>query len=145
MIELVPDKDSYEPGETATMMVKTPISGDALVTVERERVLRSFVVPLTGNAPSVQVPIAETDGPNIFVSVMLLRGADESPRKMKAPEYRIGYANLKVARPKEKLTVQVKPAAPSSRPGEKIQLEAEVRDWSGKAGRRRGADLIRGR
>jgi len=131
-IELVADKDSYDPGETATLLVKTPIAGDALVSVERERVLRSFVVSLTGNAPSVQVPIAENDGPNVFVSVMLLRGANDSPRKVKTPEYRIGYANLKVARPREKLNVQVKPAAPASRPGEKVQLEAEVRDWNGK-------------
>ena len=131
-IELVADKDSYEPGQIATLFVKTPIAGDALVTVERAQVLRSFIVPLTGNAPSVQVPIVETDSPNVFVSVMLLRGAEESPRKVKTPEYRIGYCNLKVALQKEKLTVQVKPAAPSSRPGERVQIDVEVRDWSGK-------------
>ncbi|HEX8281541.1 MAG TPA: MG2 domain-containing protein, partial [Chthoniobacterales bacterium] len=132
VIELITDKESYEPGQTATLLVKTPIAGDALVTVERDRVLRSFVVPLTGNAPSVQVPIEETDGPNVYVSVMVLRGAAESPRKVKTPEYRIGYANLKVARPKEKLAIRVSPAAPIRRPGENVQLEAEVRDWSGK-------------
>ena len=51
IVDLVTDKDSYEPGQTATILVKTPISGDALVSVERDRVLRSFIVPLTGNAP----------------------------------------------------------------------------------------------
>ncbi|HMJ05695.1 MAG TPA: alpha-2-macroglobulin family protein, partial [Chthoniobacterales bacterium] len=132
VIDLVADKDSYEPGETATLLVKTPIAGDALVTVERDRVMRSFIVPLTGNAPSVNVPLEENDGPNVFVSVMLLRGANESPRKIKTPEYRIGYANLKVARPKDKLTVAVKPVHPSARPGETVQLEAEVKDASGK-------------
>ena len=131
-VELVSDKDEYEPGQTATIFVKTPIAGDALVTVERDRVLRSFVVPLTGNAPTVKVPILETDSPNVFVSVMLLRGADDSPRKVKTPEYRIGYCNLEVALQKEKLAVSVKPAAQSSRPGEKVQVDAEVRDWSGK-------------
>ncbi len=141
-IEIVSDKDSYEPGQTATIFVKTPIAGDALVTVERDHVLRSFIVPLTGNAPSVQVPILETDSPNVFVSVMLLRGANESPRKVKTPEYRIGYCNLKVALQKEKLTVQVTPAAPSSRPGEKVQVDAEVRDWSGKPATRCRADAV---
>ena len=43
-IDLVTDKESYEPGQTATILVKTPIAGDALVTVERDRVLRSFVI-----------------------------------------------------------------------------------------------------
>ena len=131
-IDLVTDKDSYGPGDTATIMVKTPIAGDALVTVERDRVLRSFVTHLTGNAPSVQVPLTEADAPNIFVSVMLLRGANESPRKIKAPEYRIGYCEIKVAHPGDKLAVTVKPLNAVSKPGEKIALEAEVHDVNGK-------------
>lgn len=131
VIDLIADKDSYEAGQTATLLVKTPIAGDALVTVERDHVLRSFIAPLTGNAPSVQVPITATDGPNVFVSVMILRGANDSPRKVKAPEYRVGYANLKVARPQEKLSVQVRPAKGSSMPGETAQVDAEVRDFAG--------------
>jgi uncharacterized protein YfaS (alpha-2-macroglobulin family) len=131
-IDLVTDKESYEPGQTATILVKTPIAGDALVTVERDRVLRSFVTRLSGNAPSIQVPVAETDAPNVFVSVMLLRGANDSPRKIKAPEYRIGYCELRVARPGDKLTVQVRPLSATAKPGDKIALEAEVRDAKSK-------------
>ncbi len=131
-IDLVTDKESYEPGQTATVLVKTPIAGDALVTVERDRVLRSFVTRLSGNAPSIQVPVAETDAPNVFVSVMLLRGADNSPRKIKTPEYRIGYCELRVARPGDKLTVQVKPLSAVSKPGDKVELDASVRDAKGK-------------
>jgi uncharacterized protein YfaS (alpha-2-macroglobulin family) len=131
-IDLVTDKESYAPGQTATIMVKTPIAGDALVTVERDRVLRSFVKRLSGNAPSVEVPLSESDAPNVFVSVMLLRGANDSPRKIKMPEYRIGYCEVKVARPNDKLTVTVKPTLPAAKPGEKVQLDAEVRDSGGK-------------
>ncbi len=131
VIDLVPDQDSYEPGQTATLLVKTPIAGDALVTVERDRVLRSFIVSLTGNAPAVQVPIAATDGPNIFVSVMLLRGANDSPRKIKTPEYRVGYANLKIAEPKNKLSLSVEPGAPLAKPGDTVVLQAEVKNSAG--------------
>ena len=74
----------------------------------------------------------ETDAPNVFVSVMLLRGANDSPRKIKAPEYRIGYCELRVARPGDKLAVQVKPLSADAKPGEKVQLEAEVRDATNK-------------
>jgi uncharacterized protein YfaS (alpha-2-macroglobulin family) len=130
-IDLVTDKESYEPGQTATVLVKTPIAGDALVTVERDRVLRSFVTHLTGNSPSVQVPVAETDAPNVFVSVMLLRGANDSPRKIKAPEYRIGYCELRVERPGDKLTVQLKPSSATAKPGDKVEVEADVRDVKG--------------
>lgn len=132
-VDLVTDKESYGPGQTATILVKTPIAGDALVTVERDRVLRSFVTRLSGNAPSVQVALTESDAPNVFVSVMLLRGANDSPRKIKTPEYRIGYCEVKVARPNDKLAVSVKPSSATARPGEKVQLDAEVRDVNGKA------------
>src|SRR5690606_15979364 len=102
-VELVADKTTYRTGETATLLVKTPISGAALVTVERENVRRSFIAQLEGNAPSVQVPLEEDDAPNVFVSVMLLRGAADSPKKWKMPEYRVGYAKLVVERPEAKL------------------------------------------
>lgn len=131
-IDLVTDKESYAPGQTATILVKTPIGGEALVTVERDKVLRSFVTRLTGNAPSVEVPLVETDAPNVFVSVMLLRGANDSPRKIKPPEYRIGYCEVKVARPNDKLAITVKTNAPSAKPGEKVQLDADVLDQTGK-------------
>jgi uncharacterized protein YfaS (alpha-2-macroglobulin family) len=132
-IDLVTDKESYAPGQTATIMVKTPIAGDALVTVERDRVLRSFVKRLSGNAPSVEVPLTESDAPNVFVSVMLLRGANDSARKIKTPEYRIGYCEIKVARPNDKLNVTVKTNAASAKPGEKVQLDAEVKDGTRQA------------
>jgi uncharacterized protein YfaS (alpha-2-macroglobulin family) len=132
-IDIVADKESYEPGQTATIMVKTPIAGEALVTVERDRVLRSFVTRLTGNAPSVEVPLSESDAPNVFVSVMLLRGANNSPRKIKAPEYRIGYCEVKVARPNDKLAVSVKTNGATAKPGDKVQLEVDLKDAAGKA------------
>ncbi|HKP93579.1 MAG TPA: MG2 domain-containing protein, partial [Chthoniobacterales bacterium] len=132
-IDLVTDKESYAPGQTAAIMVKTPIAGEALVTIERDRVLRSFVTKLSGNAPSIQVALLEGDAPNVFVSVMLLRGANDSPRKIKAPEYRVGYCEVKVVRPEAKLAVTVKTNAPTAKPGDKVQLDAEVRDIAGKA------------
>ena len=125
-IDVVPDKDSYEGGQTATLLVKTPIAGQALVTIERDRVIRSFITTLSGNAPTIDVPITADDAPNIFVSVMMLRGAGDSPRKVKAPEYRVGYCELRIARPSDKLTVYVNPSASACRPGDTVDLSAEV-------------------
>jgi uncharacterized protein YfaS (alpha-2-macroglobulin family) len=131
-VEMVAEKDSYQAGETAKILVKTPIEGDALVTVEREQVLRSFVTRLQGNAPIIEVPMLPNDAPNVFVSVMLLRGAEDSPRKIKAPEYRIGYCELKVANPESKLTVYLKPGKKEYEPAQQVSVTAEVLDHNGK-------------
>jgi uncharacterized protein YfaS (alpha-2-macroglobulin family) len=42
-VDLVPDKTSYAPGETANILVKTPINGAALVTIEQDQVRRAFL------------------------------------------------------------------------------------------------------
>lgn len=132
-IELAADKEEYRAGQTAKVLVKTPIAGEALVTIEREKVLRSFVTHLQGNAPVIEVPLQESDAPNVFVSVMMLRGAANSPKKYRAPEYRVGYCKLKLGRPDAKLTVYVKSDAPSYRPGDPVSVSAEVLDVNGRA------------
>jgi alpha-2-macroglobulin len=131
-VELIPEKDDYTTGDTAKILVKTPIAGDALVTIEREKVMRSFTVKLEGNAPIVEVPLLPGDAPNVFVSVMLLRGADQSPRKFKAPEYRIGYCELKVSRPDSELAVYVRPGAKAYQPGDTVSVTGEVLDDQGR-------------
>ena len=131
-IELVADKPEYRGGEQATILVKTPINGPALVTVERENVKRYFFTKLEGNAPAIRVPIEEGDAPNVFVSVMVLRGSQDSPKKFKMPEYRVGYTQVRIARPDAKLYVNVKPEHPQYQPGEQAAVVCEVRDVDGK-------------
>ncbi len=138
-IELVSDKLAYLSGETARILVKTPISGDALVTIERDKVLRSFTTKLSGNAPSVEIPLQGIDAPNVFVSVMLLRGANDSPRKFKEPDYRVGFCQLKVTRPESKLSVYVTPEKKAYQPGNTVTVSTEVRDFNGKP--RAGAEV----
>ncbi len=131
-VDLVANKAIYRGGETATLLVKTPIAGSALVTVERENVRRSFIAQLEGNAPLIEVPLEEEDAPNVFVSVMLLRGADDSGRKWKTPEYRVGYTKLVVERPEAKLKVYVRAGESAYRPGDAASLNVEVLNHEGK-------------
>ncbi|MCZ7640685.1 MAG: MG2 domain-containing protein [Verrucomicrobia bacterium] len=74
VLDLVPDRTNYGVGDTAQLLVRAPFSGTAVVTVERDRVMRSFLTRLNGNAPSVAVPLRVEDAPAVYVSVMLLRG-----------------------------------------------------------------------
>ena len=108
--QLVPDRVEYTPGQTATVLVKTPISGRALVTVEREGVSRAFVTDIAKTRPAVQIPILPGDAPNVFVSVLLVRGSGQSTRRIKQPEYRAGYCQLLVPKADARVAVEVKPA-----------------------------------
>ena len=74
-IELLPQKKRYQPGETARLQVRMPFrQATALVAVEREGVIRTQVVRLRGSDPVVEVPIEPGWAPNVYVSVLAVRG-----------------------------------------------------------------------
>jgi uncharacterized protein YfaS (alpha-2-macroglobulin family) len=132
-MEMEPDKSTYVSGDTAILLLKTPISGRALVTVEREKVLRSFHVEVSGNAPVIHVPLKDLDAPNVFVSVLLLRGSEASTRKIKTAEYRLGYCELKVESPGSRLKVKTSLSQSDYRPGQKVESTVQVTDHIGQS------------
>ncbi|WP_321797004.1 MG2 domain-containing protein [Caballeronia sp. J97] len=74
-IDVLPEKTSYEPGETARFQVRMPFrSATALVAVEREGIVETRVVELNGKDPTVELKVDEAWGPNVYVSVLALRG-----------------------------------------------------------------------
>lgn len=74
-IDLLPEKKAYAPGETAVFQVRMPFRhATALVAVEREGVLETSVVELNGRDPTVRVKVRPEWGPNVYVSVLALRG-----------------------------------------------------------------------
>ncbi|WP_144153754.1 Ig-like domain-containing alpha-2-macroglobulin family protein [Paraburkholderia sp. BCC1885] len=74
-IDVLPEKTAYEPGETARFQVRMPFRfATALVAVEREGILETHVVQLDGKDPTVELKVNEAWGPNVYVSVLALRG-----------------------------------------------------------------------
>lgn len=84
-MDVLPEKQRYEPGETARLQVRMPFrEATVLVSVEREGIIEQRVMTLTGKDPVIELPIPKAkvgpDGelqswaPNVYVSVMALRG-----------------------------------------------------------------------
>jgi len=134
-IQLVADSRSYEPGDVARILVPSPFQGEvtALFTVERGRVLRHWVQTLSGNAETVEVPVTADDVPNVYVSVVLVKGVDETNL---APTYRVGYVSFDVSVEQKELTITVTPdrdldAGEHYGPRETVTTEIEVTDANG--------------
>lgn len=125
-MELIPDKESYLPGETATLLVKSPLAGTALITVETNRVQRSFITELSGTEPVIRIPLRESDAPNVYVSAFLVRGSADSTLTYPKPEYRIGYAELQVDSPSRRLTVEVDSPEESVLPGDEVEVTVQA-------------------
>ena len=77
-IDLIADKRSYEPGETARYEVRMPYrTATALISVEREGVLETKVVTIDSKSPYIEVPMLGHYGPNAYVSALVVRGRIE--------------------------------------------------------------------
>jgi len=127
-IRLVPDKKQYQPGDTARILVQTPVDGYALISLERNKVHRSFVTKLSTTSPVITVPVTDADAPNVYVSVTLIKGARDNRREVKEPIAKIGYCEVKVADRLDRLNVRLKPAKPVVRPGTETFAEGTVTD-----------------
>ena len=102
-MDVLPEKKRYEPGETAVFQVRMPFrKASALVTIEREGVMDAFVTELSGKSPTVEVPIRGNHAPNIFVSVLAVRGrvADVQPTALVdlgKPAFKMGWPRSTLA------------------------------------------------
>lgn len=141
IIELVPDKNKYQVGDTARILVKSPYdSAQALVTLERELVLGRFTKKLRGNADYVKVPITSIDLPNVYVGVMLLRGRvpglkwdEEKQTDLGKPQFKIGYVNLTVDAKEKHLAVRSSADKASYRPRDNVTVDFQVKNYLGQA------------
>ncbi len=130
-MNLQPEKTTLKPGEDAVIVVKTPIAGTALVTMERNKIHRQFVTEITLDHPIIRVPLGEDEFPNVYVSVIVIRGSSASPKQHKMPEYRVGYCALTVESEAKELQLAVKPDRDEVRPAESVNITTTITDAKG--------------
>ncbi len=138
-VELVADRTSYEVGQTAHVLVKSPFkTAEALVTVERSGITTQRRMTLSGPMPTIDVPVGEDLRPNAFVSVLLVRGrtkaAPDQANKpdVGAPAFRLGYAAIPVNPEARRLKIALKPSKTELGPGDTVDVDLDVKDRAGK-------------
>ena len=132
-MDVLPEKKRYEPGEQAVFQVRMPFrKAAALVTVEREGVMEAFVTELSGTAPVVEVPVRGNYAPNIFVSVLAVRGrvADVQPTALVdlgKPAFKMGVSEINVGWRAHELDVRVSADRAVYRVRDKARVTVEVK------------------
>ncbi|MGQ9848669.1 MAG: Ig-like domain-containing protein [Aggregatilineaceae bacterium] len=129
-IDLVADKESYQPGDTAEILIPTPFTGVsyALIAVERAGIQHYEVARVEGSTLVYPLPITEEHVPTIHLSVVLVKGTDaETPN----PSYRTGELTLSVEPVNRRLEITITPSATRARPGETVTLAIKAVDARG--------------
>ena len=152
-IDLVPERTSYKPGDTARIMIQSPWEqATALVTTEREGIRTHRQFALTSTQESIDVPIVEGDIPNVYVSVLLVKGRtkpveeaakQDDPADPGKPSFRLGYVQLNVEDATKRLTVAVTANKEEYRPANSATVTLNVKDRQGRRHRERSHALGR--
>ena len=161
-IDVIPEKRSYAPGELARLQVRTPFrAATALVSVEAGGIIDTQVVELSRFKPVIELPVKGEWGPNVFVSVLAVRGRVQplkwyslfqwgwhepaawfkewwNPLQPTAmvdlakPAYRIGLAAIDVGVDAFRLKVEVQPEKSEYAPRDEAQVRIKVTQPDGK-------------
>ncbi len=118
-VDLALDRESYLPGESAVLTIKSPFPGQALLTIESDRVLSARVLALDKNTAQVAVPVLPEYSPNVHCAVSIVRPV--RPGETWAAHRASGTVSLPVDSPGRKLSLSVQ-APESIRPGEKLEI-----------------------
>lgn len=136
-IDLLPEKKNYSAGEKAVFQVRMPFrSATALISVEREGVIESWVSNISGKNPTIEVSVKSSYAPNVFVSALVVRGRvpgikPTSTIDMGKPAYKLGIAEIKVGWKAHELKVNVAAAEQVYKVRQKAKVKMKVRTAAG--------------
>ena len=122
-VQMVADKKSYAPGDTAHVMLITGAEpANILVTTEGNGLYTAQVVKSSGGSVTVDVPIRPEYAPNFYVSAAFIRGN----------KLYVGNKSLTVPPTQHVLKVDLQPSKPQYQPGQPGVYTIKATDASGK-------------
>ncbi|MCC5815090.1 MAG: hypothetical protein JJT78_10060 [Leptospira sp.] len=133
------DKPHYNSGDKAKIHIKSPFANyTALITVEREGVIKTFVREVDGKNPYVEIPIETEFAPNVFISVMAVRGRVGNPKEtamvdLAKPSFRVGMKEIKVGWDPYRLLVDVSSDKKEYQVRSKANINIKVQSFDKKA------------
>ncbi len=105
-LTLIADRESYKVGDTAHILVQTPVDAELLVTMERGGVRREFKRSVTVDKPVIDIPLEAGDGPSIHVSVFLVQ-KEEGRSATGLPLVKVGSTEIHVDVPEKRLDIDL--------------------------------------
>ncbi|HXF63762.1 MAG TPA: MG2 domain-containing protein, partial [Caldilineaceae bacterium] len=136
---LIPDRETYQPGDTAEILVQAPFApAEALLTLNRSGIISATRFTMTESTYTLRVPIAEEHIPNLYVNVDLVGAVERTddagaplPDLPARPAYAVGRINLPVPPVSRQLAITPTLAATELEPGAETSLEVTVVDAQG--------------
>ncbi|MBI5963816.1 MAG: hypothetical protein HY863_10110 [Chloroflexi bacterium] len=138
-VTLIPDKETYQAGDVAQILVQSPFSpAEGLLTVARNGILYTTRFKIEDGSATLNVPIEEKHIPNLNIQVDLVGSAprtDDQGETLKnippRPAYASGQLKLSIPPLQRTLSLQVTPDEKALEPGGETTLTVIVKDANG--------------
>jgi uncharacterized protein YfaS (alpha-2-macroglobulin family) len=136
-LTLIPDRQEYAPGQSAQLLVASPImTGTGLLTLDHHGIVSTTTFVVANGSAVVPIPVTEDLIPGVSASVEVVgtapRSADPAGGTGVRPAYATGQVDLAVSTAGRKLTVVAKPRQSTVTPGGRTTVDVRVTDPAGK-------------
>lgn len=129
-INLETDKIIYKPGETAKIIIKSPLpEGQYLVTTEREGIFDERIIYLQGGAQVIGIPIEENYVPVVYVAVSSWSTRTKAPvhnyfePDLDKPKGYFGITSLNIDNQSKTFDISVETDKASYNPGDVVEMK----------------------
>ncbi len=138
-VTIVPDRETYEPGDVAELLVQAPFApAHGIVTVIRDGILSTEAFAAEDGSAVVEVAIEDAHIPNLTVQVDMVgsspRSADDGtplPDAAPRPAFATGRIGLSIPPVTRALSVVATPDADALEPGEETSVTIAVNGPNG--------------
>lgn len=132
-LKLTPDKAQYNPGETAHVLLESPLpAGDYLVTVEREGIFTEELRHFENGAEVLDIPVAGNYVPVVYVSVSSYSERHGQPTHnygepdLDKPKDYYGVTPLLINPYVRSFSISIETDKPSYKPGETATIKIKA-------------------
>jgi uncharacterized protein YfaS (alpha-2-macroglobulin family) len=126
-LQVIADKTAYNPGEKARLLIVSPYSATALLTLERGRIHEKKLITLESGSNLIELPITSQMAPLMYVSVLAIHPAEDQ----KPPQSAMGLARLNVAPSLQQIFVELESEVKVAQPGQRVTFTVRTRDLQG--------------
>ncbi len=144
-LTLVPDQETYQPGDVAHVLVISPFTpekgaspAEGLLTLNRSGIVSTQRFQIQDGSATLDIPIEESMLPNLYLQVDVngsaVRSDDQGnplPDVANRPAFATGMLNLSISKETRTLKMEVTPAETELAPGGETTLDVAVKDAGG--------------
>lgn len=146
--ELVPDQETYQPGDVAEILVQSPFgAAEGLLILSRNGMQETRTFTIEQDTTILSIPIEDRHVPNLGVQVELVgtaaridRNGDPIAGVPDRPAFASGALTLRIPPLSRTLDVTATPAQDAVEPGADTSVDVQVRDAAGNPVQ--GAELL---